>query len=373
MKISDVVVKRYWDTRRPDMKHADGYEVITVEVQTDEGINGVGFLSLPVFSHGHIGDVITTLLERNLRNVVLGHNPLYTDQIWNLMYSAAWKLGAKGIFRKCIGAIDIALWDIKGKAFNVPVSDLFGSSKKHVRTYANVAQQLPPGELAEKALEYVEKGHTALKIRCGANAVSLEEGTERVREVREAIGPDIKLMVDVNGTWDAETAIQQLKKWEKYDLYWLEEPVPPEDTSGYKRVKQFAGATYIAGGEQHEGLDEFRHLIEHNALDIAQPDAATTGGITDWLKIYNFATMHNIPVAPWNLQQIHIQMAAGLSNVQWIEYFTPDRGFFQNRLFDGPALKEVRKEDGIYFETPTSKGLGLELNMKVAEDTLLKH
>lgn len=371
MKITDVIVKRYWDTRRPDMKHADGYEVITVEVQTDKGINGIGFLSLPVFSHGEIGDVIATLLKRNLRNVVLGENPLHTEQIWKRMYSATWKLGGKGIFRKCIGAIDIALWDIKGKAFNVPVSDLLGAHKSHVKTYANVAQQLPPDELAGKAVEYVERGHTALKIRCGANAVSLEEATERVRAVREAIGPDIKLMVDINGTWDAETAIQQLKKWEQYDLYWLEEPVPPEDTAGYARVKQYAGPTYIAGGEQHEGLNEFRHLIEHNALDIAQPDAATTGGITDWLKIYNYATMHNIPVAPWNLQQIHIHMAVGLSNVQWIEYFTPDRGFFQNRLFDGPALKEVKKEDGIYFEAPDVIGLGLELNRKVAEETLL--
>jgi len=371
MKITDVVVKRYWDNRRPDMKHADGYEVITVEVQTDKGISGIGFLSLPVFSHGEIGDVIASLLKRNLRNVVLGENPLHTEQIWQLMYSATWKLGGKGIFRKCIGAIDIALWDIKGRAFNVSVSDLLGAHKSHVKTYANVAQQLPPDELAEKAVEYVENGHTALKIRCGANAVSLEEATDRVRAVREAIGPDIKLMVDINGTWDAETAIQQLKKWEQYDLYWLEEPVSPEDTSGYARVKQYAGSTHIAGGEQHEGLNEFRHLIEHNALDIAQPDAATTGGITDWLKIYNYATMHHIPVAPWNLQQIHIHMAVGLSNVQWIEYFTPDRGFFQNRLFDRPTLKEVKKEDGIYFEAPDVIGLGLELNREVAEETLL--
>lgn len=371
MKISDVIVKRYWDNQRPDMKHADGYEVITVEVETDAGISGTGFLSLPVFSHGHIGDVIATLLERNLRNIVLGENPLHTEDVWERMYSATWKLGGKGIFRKCIGAIDIALWDIKGKAANMPVSGLFGGHKQHVKTYANVAHQLPPNELAAKAVEYTEQGHTALKIRCGTTAVSIEEADERVRLVREAIGPDIKLMVDVNGSWDAETAIQQLKKWEKYDLYWLEEPVPYEDTAGYARVKQFAGSTYIAGGEQHEGLNEFRHLIEQNALDIAQPDAATTGGITDWMKIYNFATMHNIPVAPWNLQQVHIHMAVGLPNVQWIEYFTPDRGFFQNRLFDGPTLKEVRKDDGIYFEAPDVIGLGMELNEAVAEETLL--
>lgn len=372
MKISDVVVKRYIDNQLSDMKHADGQEIVTVEVHTEEGITGMGFISLPIFSHGPISDVIYTLLKRNLRNVVLGENPLYTERIWNLMYNATWKLGGRGIFRKCIGAIDFALWDIKGKALNVPVSDLLGDHRERVATYANVGHQLPPDELAEKAVEYVEMGHTALKIRCGPTAVSLSEGTKRVQAVREAIGPDVKLMVDINGQWDAETAIEQLRKWEKYDLYWLEEPVPLEDIAGYVRVKQYAGSTHIAGGEQHEGLNDFRQLIEQKGIDIAQPDASTTGGITDWMKIYHFATAHNIPISPWNLQQVHIHMGVGLPNVKWIEYFTPDRAFFQNRLFKGPILQEVKDENGVYFLPPESPGLGLELDEAVAEQTIVK-
>ena len=104
----------------------------------------------------------------------------------------------------------------------------------------------------------MKQGHTALKIRGSATYVSLDEATERVKHVREAIGPNVKLMVDVNGTWDVDTAIQQLKRWERYDVYWLEEPVPPDDIPGYVRIRQRAGRTYIVGGEQHVGVPEFR-------------------------------------------------------------------------------------------------------------------
>jgi L-alanine-DL-glutamate epimerase-like enolase superfamily enzyme len=191
------------------------------------------------------------------------------------------------------------------------VSALVGGRRGRVATYANCAHHLPPDKLAEKAAGYVKQGHTALKIRGSATYVSLHEATERVKHVREAIGPDVKLMVDVNGTWDVDTAIQQLKRWERYDVYWLEEPVPPDDIPGYVRVRQRAGRTYIVGGEQHVGVMEFRQLIEQGAVDIVQPNAAITGGITDWLRIHALATLSSVPVSPWNLQMVHIHLAAG--------------------------------------------------------------
>ena len=372
MKITDVIVNRYMDMERPDMAHADGHEIIVVDVHTDEGIQGTGFVTWPLFSHGFTGDVAAALLRRNLKNVILGENPLFTERIWQKMYKAAWKLGTRGIFRKCMAAIDFALWDIKGKRFQVPVSHLFGEQRERVLTYANVGHHLPPDQLAEKAAEYVQKGHKAIKIRGGLSAVSLKEASRRVQAVREAIGPDVKLMVDINGSWDADTAIEKLKEWEPYDIYWLEEPVPPEDLTGYVRVRARAGNTYIAGGEQNEGLNEFRQLIVQGGIDIAQPNASATGGITDWLRIYHFATAYDIPVAPWNLQQVHIHMAVGLINVKWVEYFTQDRNFFQNRLFKGPLLREVQTEEGICFLPPDGPGLGLELDEAEAERALIK-
>jgi L-alanine-DL-glutamate epimerase-like enolase superfamily enzyme len=371
IKIVDLVVNRYVDRQESDMGHARGQEVIVVTVHTDQGITGTGYFSTPVFDHGMVGDVCVTLLRRNIRQLILGQNPLHTEQVWQCMMDGPWRTARGGLVLSCISAVDFALWDIKGKIFNVPVSDLFGHRRELIPTYANVGHQLSPDQLAQKAAEYVSQGHRAVKIRGGTAAVPLAEATKRVAAVREAIGPEVKLMVDINGSWDAETAIQQLRAWEKHQLYWLEEPVSPEDLTGYIKVKEYAGQTFIAGGEQNSGLNEFRLLIEHKAVDIVQPNANATGGITDWLRIYRLASLHHVPVSPWNLQQIHIHMAAGLPNVKWIEYFTPDRNYFPNQLFSGPVFKEVRKEDGVYFQPPEEPGLGLKLNEELADQTLV--
>ncbi len=372
MKIIDLSVNRYLQMQESDMAHSVGHELIIVEVHTDQGITGRSFIGTPIFNHGVVGDLAATLLRRNLKNVVVGENPLHTERIWKKMFDAPWRIGMRGMIRDCIAAVDFALWDIKGKLLNTPLSDLFGNTRPSVPTYANVGQQLPPDKLGERAAKYVEEGHTAVKIRCGSSAVSLDEATKRVAAVREAIGPDVKLMVDINGTWDTDTAIQKLKEWELYNIYWLEEPVAPEDLSGYVRIKERAGSVFIAGGEQNSSFNEFRQLMDMKALDIIQPNASATGGITEWLKIYNFAATYNFPVSPWNLQQVHLPLAVGLPNVKWIEYFTPDRSTFQNTLLKGPKIQQVRKDDGIHLLAIESPGLGIEIDEEVAERTLVK-
>jgi len=366
VKITDVTVKRYSASRQP---RTDPGGIQIVEVHTDAGVTGRGFVS----AASATSDIVATLLRRNLKTAVVGENPLLTEDLWRRMYEAVPRRGGDGIVRTCIAAVDFALWDIKGKRLNAPVSALFGGRRARIATYANCAHHLPPEELAAKAAEYVKRGHTALKIRGSATYVSLREATERVRHVRAAIGPDVKLMVDVNGTWDVDTAIQQLKRWEPYDVYWLEEPVPPDDIPGYVRVRRRAGRTYIAGGEQHVGVPEFRQLIEQGAVDIVQPNAAITGGITDWLRIHALATLASVPVSPWNLQMVHIHLAAGLPNVKWIEYFMADNPLleFQSRLFKGPVLREEATEGGIFLVPPDAPGLGLELDEAVATASLV--
>ncbi|MGG1659874.1 mandelate racemase/muconate lactonizing enzyme family protein [Brevibacillus sp. NRS-1366] len=372
MIITDVRVTRYREMSAPDSRHAAGKEVQVVDVLTDAGVSGRGFLSIVVSEASSNGDISANLLRRDLKASVLGENPLYHDKAWQRMYDqVAARLGRRGIVRQCMAAIDFALWDLKGKLFGVPVTALLGNHRERIPTYANLGQQLPHDQLAQKAAEYVNKGHSAVKIRVGRSAVTLKEATMRVAAVREAIGIDAKLMVDANGTWDAETAIGQLRAWDRYDLYWLEEPVPPEDLAGYIRVRKHAGRTFIAGGEQHAGLLECSQLIEKGAIDILQPNALATGGITDWLKIYHFALASGIIVSPWNLQQIHSHLGAGLAGVKWIEYFTEDRNDLTNRLFKGPGMREIRESDGIYLLAPEGPGLGLVLDEKVAESTIV--
>jgi L-rhamnonate dehydratase len=367
VKIIDVTVKRYSASRQP---RTDPGGIQIVEVHTDNGVTGVGFVNAPSAS----SDLVATLIRRNLKSVIAGENPLLTDDLWRRMHEQAVpRRGGEGIVRTAIAAVDFALWDIKGKLLGAPVSALLGGRRSRVATYANCAHHLPPDKLAEKAAQYVKQGHTALKIRGSASFVSLREATERVKHVREATGPDVKLMVDVNGTWDVDTAIQQLKRWERYDVYWLEEPVPPDDIPGYVRIRQRAGRTYIVGGEQHVGVLEFRQLIEQQAVDIVQPNAAITGGITDWLRIHALATLASVPVSPWDLQMVHIHLAAGLPNVKWIEYFMPDNPLleFQSRLFKGPVLRETTTEEGVFLLPPDAPGLGLELDEPTAAAALV--
>jgi L-alanine-DL-glutamate epimerase-like enolase superfamily enzyme len=374
VKITDVSVKRYADHQQvADL--AAGREVVVVSITTDDGPTGIGYCNAAVSRSGSTGEMIETLVRQQLRDVVVGQNPLLNEQLWERMYNAvAARIGRRGMVMGCIAAIDFALWDIKAKALNVPVSDLLGGRRERIPTYANAGHQLPPDELAKRAAEYVKQGHTAIKIRGSATAVSLDEANRRVQAVREAIGSTVKLMVDVNGTWDAETAIRQLKLWEKLDVYWLEEPVPPDDIAGYIRVRERAGSTFIAGGEQHVGIGEFRQLICQRAIDFAQPNASATGGITDWLRIYQLATAFSIPVSPWNLQPIHIHMATALPNVKWIEYFMIDNPLhdFQSRLWKGPAMREVRDATGVYLLPPDAPGLGLELDAAEAERSLVR-
>ena len=344
-----------------------GGGILVVSIDTDTGLTGVGFVSASAAS----APLLAAMGKALFAPILDGANPWETTHLWDRLYhEAAPRRGGDGLMRHLLAAIDCALWDIKAKAANVPVWQLLGGNRSLVPTYANCAHHLPVEQLAERAASYVDAGHRALKIRGTRSFVTPAEATRRVAAVREAIGPDVRLMVDVNGSWDVDTAIRQLRDWEAYDVYWLEEPVPPQDLAGYRRVREHAGSTFIVGGEQHVGLAEFKNLIDSDCIDIAQPNVVMTGGITDWLRIHAYATACGVPVSPWNLQQVHIHLAAGLPNVQWIEYFMADNALleFQGELLQGSRLEEVAGEDGVYLQAPTQPGLGIHINTDMRPD-----
>ena len=366
MKIERIEIERYGSLDADAANTSYSAEILIVNVITDTGLSGMGFTSATPTT----GPILRTLIEQVLSPLLVGEAPDNTRALWQRMYwDGLPRRGGDGLMRNAIAAVDFALWDIKGKAVGLPVWRLLGSRRSTVPTYANCAHHMPPEQLAERAAEYVAAGHRALKIRGTRSFVTLAEATDRVRHVRQAIGPDVRLMVDVNGSWDVDTAVQQLKAWEPYDVYWLEEPVPPHDIPGYARVRERAGNTNIVGGEQNVGLLEFQALIDNNCVDIVQPNAAVTGGITDWLSVHSYASAKSVPVSPWNLQQVHIHVAAALPNVQWIEYFMADNALlkFQGELLEGTRLQEIIEPDGVYLAAPETPGLGLSLAPELAE------
>lgn len=366
MRIVSVNVQRFRNLAAGGQTGGYGGEIQTVEVETDAGVTGRGFASTSAAA----GPLLRAMQEDLLAPLIVGEDGRETERLWRKMYEEAIpRRGGDGLMRLAIAAIDFALWDARAKAAGVPVWRLLGGRRDLIPTYANCAHHLPADQLAERAAADVAAGHKALKIRGTRSFVTPAEATERVRLVREAIGPDIRLMVDVNGSWDVDTALQQLRAWERYDLYWLEEPVPPHDIPGYQRIRAGAGQTYIVGGEQHVGLIEFRQLIDGGAVDIVQPNAALTGGVTDWLTIHAYATARNVPVSPWNLQAVHLHLAAGLPNVQWIEYFMPDNPLlaFQTQLLTGPRMEEAKTDAGVFLKAPAAPGFGLEVDPEMAD------
>ena len=369
MKIADVQASRY-------LKKVDAADfgvaadIVVTEITTEDGISGVGFLSLIASKNGAIGDAYVGLINGFFRNLLVGRDAFATEAIWDAMYRQTVRWGRLGIALQCISMVDIALWDIKARFSGVPLWKLLGGpSKDHVPLYANTAQNLPPNELAERAAEYVGMGFKAVKIRGAASVVSAEEATQRVAAVREAIGPDVKLMVDVNGTYDVLHAIRMLRDWEPYDVFWLEEPVPPDDVEGYRQVREVARTigTNIVGGEQHGSSHDFRVMFEREALDIAQPDVGECGGITEFLRIVSLARSYSVAVSPHTVQHVHNHLVAALPGLMWVEFFMGDNELrdFTLELLHKPV--EALEHDNGVLPLPETAGLGVELNPEVAE------
>jgi len=365
MKITGVKATRYVETKMVEIG-----EVVVTEVQTDEGITGMSYIQLNNYPSGPIGDLYTLLINRNFNNLIKGEDALAIGKIWDMLYKHSTRWGRRGIPLNCISLIDMALWDIKAKALNVPMYKLLGGPiRERIPCYANVAHHLGPDELAEQAVNYVKQGFTAMKIRGNARLVTTAQATDRVKAVREAVGPDIKLMVDVNGTWDVETAIRMLKRWEPYHIYWLEEPVPPDDTYGFVQVHKVARelGNFIATGEQHSTLYDFRELIDADAVDVIEPDSPYCGGITEFLRIIDLARSYSVMVSPHVLQNIHMHLVAAFLETMWVEFFMMDNELmnFVLRLF--PEPKEAFQHRGGMLDLPNAPGFGLQIDPELAE------
>jgi D-galactarolactone cycloisomerase len=278
----------------------------------------------------------------------------------------------KGVIVSALSAIDIALWDIKGKALNLPVYKLLGGAYRHkARVYAtglyepqNVANV--EDALVEEALEYKSQGFQGMKLKVG---YGLKNDVCYVKAIRDAVGEDVCLMVDANHAYNATEAIRLIREIENYDLYWFEEPVPPEDLEGYLEVKQNSNVP-ISGGECEYTRYGFRELINRRIVDILQPDLCAAGGFTEMAKIIAMASAANIPVIP-HVWGTNVGLAASLQLFATLPHFPerrfPAEPFFEydrsyHPLRDGVTLEKFVMKDG-YLDIPDRPGLGINLDM----------
>src|SRR5438046_60200 len=228
-----------------------------------------------------------------LARLVVGDDPTQVEAVGAKLRRAASSSGPGGIFSLALSAIDIACWDIRGKAVGQSVCALLGGLRDRVPTYASGAlmRPHPVDYLAKAGPRLRDMGFRQMKMQCGSEP-TVAASVERVRVVREAVGPDVDLMCDINQLWSVNHAIGVGRQIEPYHLYWLEDPVAHDDYAGLARVAD-ALTTPIAAGEYHYGIVPFRHLLEARSIDVVMIDLVRVGGITQWMKVAGMAEAFN--------------------------------------------------------------------------------
>ena len=315
MRISDLrTVMLSIPTEKTVASNARSVNCVLVFLQTDEGVTGESLLA--TWGDKRL-DLINSLVA-SLKAGLLGENPFYRERIWQKVLGEIRSLGQMGLSRLAISAIDRACWDIVGKATGKPLHHLLGACREEVPVYMSgfwPYQSIE--ELTAEARQSVKEGFRAMKMRIGR--LPMEEDVERVRAVREAIGPEVDLMADVNQRLNVEQAVRLGRRLEEFNLRWLEEPVPAHDLEGCARVAA-ALDTPIAIGENESDRYGFRRILEMKAADVLMPDLARIGGFTEFLKVAHMAEAYDVPVSPHIYPEQSLQLMGSLPNAIYLEY-----------------------------------------------------
>jgi L-alanine-DL-glutamate epimerase-like enolase superfamily enzyme len=322
----------------------DTREFVTLELGTDQGLVGIGL----TFFGGALTPALKAAVD-GLARLVVGDDPTQVEAIAAKCRRAAGGSGPGGIFTLALSALDIACWDLKGKALGRSVGALLGGLRDRVPTYASGALMRPHpiDYLAKAGPRLRDMGFRQMKMQCGSEP-TVAASVERVRVVREAIGLDVDLMCDINQLWSVHHAIEVGRRLEPYHLFWLEDPTAHDDYPGLARIAD-ALTTPIAAGEYHYGLVPFRHLLEARSIDIVMIDLLRAGGITQWMKIAGMAEAFNLPVVSHLVPELHVHLIAAIPNGLTVEYMP-----WSLQLFE-----ETPKLEAGQLVVPAKPGLGL--------------
>ena len=383
MKIRNV--EAYW-LRCPipeEKQHASDYGLLThfdmtlVVVTTESGVQGFGEAKAAVGSSG-VCAAIVSCVENELKPMLMGKDARHIGRIWEHMYNGtrdhyALKrgrkfpvLGRRGLTVSAMSGVDTALWDLKGKALNVPVMELLGGAcREKMPAYAS-GGWADADRIGEQLKGYVSKGFGGVKMRVGIMDETVENSVARVRAAREALGRDIKLMVDAHGTFSVPEAKQFCRGVEDCNLYWFEEPISPDNRHGTAEVR-VATHIPIAAGESEYTCFDIRDLIEVRALDVVQPDAAIIGGITEVMRVSALAHTFQLELAPhcWGSA---FSFMAGVN----VAFASPAATIIEFSLGGNPMMYDLVQEkiaarEGM-IKAPTAPGLGLTPNWDFVRD-----
>jgi L-rhamnonate dehydratase len=337
---------------------------LLIRIETDEGLVGWGEVdSSPEVAKAVIEAPASHGISHGLRELLIGRDPFDIEQLWELMYHKSIYYGRYGVAIHAISGVDIALWDIAGKAVGKPVHKLLGGSyRSTARAYASALMPEKPREAEGMAREYVQKGFTAMKFGWGPLGQDEERDIELIAGARSGAG-DAKLMIDFGQRYTAKKAIRIANRTDKYRLDWMEEPLPPDDFAGYRQLATSVSVD-IAAGEAESGRRSFQRLIEEGRINVIQPDISRAGGLTETRKIATLARDGNTRLVPHAfksdiLLSACLHLIASLPDQELLE-FSVTKSPLRNDLL----LEPLRAVDG-FVRIPQKPGLGIELNPEV--------
>ena len=351
-----------------DAERCDGtQDTLLIFVTASDGTVGVGEVdSAPLVAKAVVEAEPSHLIARGLRSILLGRNPLDIDVCWHAMVSGS-RYFSGGATMHAISGVDIALWDLAGQVLGLPVARLLGGARSEwLDAYASLVMPDTPALAAKEAARYAERGYRRIKFGWGPIGQDLAFNESLVREIRHAAGDDVTIMIDAGQVWDTKTALRMASMLESYAIDWLEEPVAPDNLTGYRALSDRSSLT-IAGGEAESDYAAFERLIDDGGVDLIQPDLARCGGLTQGRRLAWLAHQRHRRVVPHAFKS-GVLVAASTHFAASI----PNGGLIEHTVSTSPIARDlVRREIGFVdgrVRVPLDRpGLGIEVDRDVLE------
>lgn len=294
--------------------HISHFGLITARIRTASDLEGTGY-SYVVGDIG--GKALHTMLGQDLAPLLLGQDAHNREGLWEHMWWHMHFVGRGGLASFALATLDIALWDLAGKAQDLPWYRLLGGTRQPVKAYAGgIDLQFSLDALLQQADGFLAQGFRAIKMKVGRAA--LAEDVARVRAMRQHLGDGFPLMADANMRWSAAHAIQAARALAAWDVFWLEEPVIPDDFAAHARIAREGGLP-IATGENLHSVYEFQTMLDLGQVAYPEPDLVTLGGVTPWLRVAHLCAARNLPVTTHGVHDLHVHLLAAIPNASYLE------------------------------------------------------